>query len=372
MAPHIVVLGAGYAGLLAAKYVAKQGKADVRVTLINERDRFVERVRLHQLAAGQELREHPLAALLAGTGIRLVVDRAVEIDAARRTVRLAGGQQVGPYDTLIYALGSRADRTAVPGAAEHAYDVSDAEQALRLRDRIPEAGVVAVVGGGLTGLEAATELAETHPGLKVKLVTSGMLGEALSERARRHLARVFARLGIETVDEVRVREVRADGLLLAGGDHVGADTVVWTTGFRVPGLARDAGFEVDGNGRMVVDRTLRSVSHDAVYGVGDAAAARLGSGQELRMSCATGMPSAQVAAKAVLARMAGRPGKPLRFRYFNQNISLGRRDGLIQFVRADDSPVERVLTGRKAFWYKEIIVRGAVLVQRNPGMPTSF
>lgn len=106
MTEQVVVLGAGYAGQLAARAAARA--KDVTVTLVNDRDRFVERVRLHQLAAGQELRDRPVSDMVAGSGVRLVVDRATAVDHQRKEVMLASGESVG-YDTLIYALGSRAD-----------------------------------------------------------------------------------------------------------------------------------------------------------------------------------------------------------------------------------------------------------------------
>jgi NADH:ubiquinone reductase (H+-translocating) len=370
MTLRTVVLGAGYSGLAAAKLAAKW--TDTEVTLINASDRFVERVRLHQLAAGQRLRDLPLSDLLRGTGVELIVDRATEIDAAKRTVRLERASQGVGYDILIYALGSQADLDSVPGVAEHAYSVIEPDRALRLRERVGEAGVIAVVGGGLTGIEAATELAETHPGLTVKLVTGGVLGGSLSERGRRYLRRTFHRLGIDVRESVRVAEVRADGLLLEGGEHIGADTVVWTTGFRVPHLAREAGFAVDGHGRMIVDETLRSTSHPEVYGIGDAAAIHRPDGQELRMACATGLPTAQQAVRALADRLSGREPRPLHFRYFNQCISLGRRDGLIQFVNADDSPRATVLTGRTAALYKEAVVRSTIIVERHPVIPAGI
>ncbi|HEV7650354.1 MAG TPA: FAD-dependent oxidoreductase [Actinophytocola sp.] len=366
---HIVVLGAGYAGQLAANLAARTLNAEV--TLVNERDRFVERVRLHQLAAGQELRRKPLADLLNGSGVKLVVDRVTAIDPAARAVALAAGQPIH-YDRLIYALGSHADLEAAPGVAEHAFTVTSVEQAARLRERVAAGGTATVVGGGLTGIEAAAELAESNPDLKVRLLTAGALGGRLSERARRHLHRTFARLGVEVREEARVSEVRADGAVLAGGEHVASDLVVWTTGFTVPPLARDAGLAVDEDGRMVVDESMRSVSHPDVYGAGDAAAVHLDSGQELRMACATGGPIAQAAVRAIGARLAGREPRRMRFRYLNQCISLGRRDGLIQFVHGDDSPRDAVLTGRFAALYKEIVVRGALSIQRHPSLPTSF
>lgn len=366
---HIVVLGAGYSGQLAANLAARQD--GVTVTLVNERDRFVERVRLHQVAAGQDLRERDLADLLRGTGARLVVDRVTRIDPAAKRIELAAGEPLA-YDVLIYALGSRADLASVPGAAEHAHSVASAEQAVALRERAAAAGTVTVVGGGLTGIEAATELAESLPSLKVRLVTGDELGERLSERGRRHLHRVFGRLGIDVRERVLVERVRADGVVLAGGEHVASELVVWTTGFTVPSLAADAGLAVDAHGRMLVDETLRSTSHEDVYAVGDAAAVRRADGQELRMACATGLPVAQQAVRAIVARRSGRDPKPVRFRYLNQCISLGRRDALIQFVHGDDSPREAVLTGRIAALYKEMIVRSALTVQRHPAVPTSF
>jgi NADH dehydrogenase FAD-containing subunit len=213
MTTRIVVLGAGYSGQPAARLLARA--RDVAVTIVNERDQFVERVRLHQLAAGERLRERPLTELMADTGVEVVIDRVTAIDPDAKSVVLAGGSTL-PYDTLVYALGSRMDVAAVPGVAEHAYSVAIAEEAARLRARVPSGGVVTVVGGGLTGIEAATELAEQHPELKVRLVTGDVLGERLSEKGRRHLRRTFARLGIEVRERAAVAEVRADGVVLAG------------------------------------------------------------------------------------------------------------------------------------------------------------
>ncbi|MFI9009486.1 NAD(P)/FAD-dependent oxidoreductase [Actinosynnema sp. NPDC053489] len=367
MAEHIVVVGAGYAGLAAAKLAAKWTGS--RVTLVNERDRFVERVRLHQLAVGQPMRgDVPLADLLKGTGVELVVDRVTDLDPEARKVRLTTGALA--YDRLIYALGSRADVSGVPGAAEHAHTVATREDAEELAVALRSARTVAVVGGGLTGIEAAAELAESRPDLDVLLVTGGGFGEALSEKGRRHLVRAFDRLGARVRDHARVAEVRADGLVLDTGELVPADVVVWTAGFTVPDLAARAGLAVDDRGRVVVDQELRSVSHPDVLAVGDAAAIKRQDGLELRMACATGLPTTQQAVRALAKRLGGgEPADGLRFKYVQQCISLGRRDGLIQFVDADDRPKERVLTGRSAARYKELIVRIAFLFQRHPTMP---
>ncbi len=370
MTLHIVVLGAGYSGLIAAKLAARRTKG--RVTLVNARDTFVERVRMHELASGKTLPPRPIAELLKGTGVEFVVDRVVHIDAERRVVALTGQELA--YDVLVYALGSRADLDSVPGVGEFAYTVADVASAQRLHERLQSEGSIAVVGGGLTGLEAVTELAESYPGRTVQLVTAGTLGAALSQRGQRHLAKVFDRLGITRIENTRVVAVDSTGLQLADDDtglkpvggRVDADVVVWTTGFEVPDLARKAGFAVDHKGRILVDPALRSVSHPEVSAIGDAAVVRPDGHNELRMSCATGIPMAGHAIRALADRLNGREPRSLKFRYVNQCISLGRHDGLIQFVHPDDSPIEAVLTGPLAAKYKAAIVAGAYYTQRHP------
>lgn len=373
MTHRIVVLGAGYAGLAAANRIAGRAR-HAQVTLVNARAQFVERVRLHQVAAGQPVREYPLRERLRGTGIQLVIGQVRALDLDRRQVRLdsATGAATGPdtvaYDTLVYALGSAAETTHVPGVMEHALSVADLDSARELGKQVPdlatERGVLAVVGGGLTGIETATELAETYPQLRVRLVTAGQPGGWLSARGRAHLRRVFDRLRIEVWPGATVTKVGPDGVVLADGATIGAGLTVWATGFAVAALARQAGLAVDGNGRILVDETLCSRSHREIYAVGDSAAAHRANGRLLRMSCATGLPTGQCAAAAITARLAGHEPRPLRFRYFIQCISLGRRDGLIQFVHRDDSPHERVLTGRAAARAKELVVRGALLATR--------
>ncbi|MEV0617217.1 FAD-dependent oxidoreductase [Nonomuraea sp. NPDC050404] len=394
MTDHIVVLGAGYAGLGAAKRAAKklglsaagrpgaQGagvqragvqragvqRAGARVTLVNAADRFVERVRLHQVAAGDRLSGPPLAELLAGTGIELVVAKVVEVDAAGRTVRLDAAPYTLDYDVLVYALGSCSELDAVPGVREHAYPLATAEEAVLLRERVARAGAgpVTVVGGGLTGIEVAAELATVRPELRVELLVGGRVGPGLSPRARRYLHRTFARMGVSVREHAQVAKVGPDSVLLAGGEESPAGTVVWTAGFRVPGLAAAAGLATDGHGRMLVDRSLRSVSHPEVFGVGDAAVVDRRD-RSNRMCCQTALPLGLYAGEAVADLVTGREPRRARFGYVWHNISLGRRDGLVQFTRADDSSIDAIMTGRPSAALKESIIRGTVSVMRHAG-----
>jgi NADH dehydrogenase FAD-containing subunit len=388
MQHRIVVLGAGYTGAVAAGRLARRlHREDVAITLVNAEPDFVERVRMHQLAAGQDLTPRPLSEMFAGTGVELKLAKVTGVDVDRRTVAVvdANGAREPEteeleteeleYDTLVYALGSGGNDRGVPGAAEHAHQIAGRPGALRLRERLArlDAGKsVVVVGGGLTGLEAATEIAEARPDLDIALAARGELGDWLSPRGRRHVRKVFDELGITVHEGAAVTGVEADRVTTAGGGTIPAAVTVWTTGFAVHPIAKATTLDVTGTGRIVVDGTMRSVSHPDVYAIGDAALAMGPGDKPLRMSCASGIPMAWQAADAIAARLTGGklPNTPLR--YFNQCVSLGRRAGLIQYVTADDRAVRAALTGRLAALYKELVCKSAAWGVTNPtlGLPT--
>ncbi|GAB3969777.1 hypothetical protein GCM10027615_24670 [Plantactinospora veratri] len=276
MKHRIVVLGAGYAGAHAAGRLARRLHSDdIEITLVNADPDFVERVRLHQLAVGQELRPRPLRDIFAGTGVRLLPARVTAVDVTRRTVDIAdrhGAGQIG-YDTLVYALGSTVADHGVPGVAEHAHHVASRPGALRLRERLHELGAgatVLVVGGGLTGIEAATEIAEARPDLDIAIATRGSLGDWLSDKARRHLRAVFDRLGITTHEHTDVVRVDETDVVTGTDERIPAQVTVWTTGFATHPIAAATTLAVADTGQIVVDDTMRSVSHPDVYAVGDA------------------------------------------------------------------------------------------------------
>ncbi|MDH6589526.1 NADH dehydrogenase [Streptomyces sp. SAI-133] len=372
MQHRIIVLGAGYSGAIAAGRLAKRlRREDVTITLVNAEPDFVERVRMHQLAVGQELRPRPLAEMFAGTGVEVKLAKVTSIDVDAKSVTVQSAESTAElrYDTLVYALGSAGNDHGVPGVTEHAHQIASRPGALRLRERLAsmaQGETVLVVGGGLTGLEFATEVAEARPDLDIALAARGGLGDWLSAKGRAHLRKVVDRLGITVHEGAEVTAVEADRVLTADGRTFPAATTVWTTGFAVHPLAASTSLELADDGRIVVDATMRSVSHPDVYAIGDAGYA-LGVGDKpLRMSCASGTPMAWQAADSLAARLTGGklPKAPLR--YFNQCVSLGRKDGLIQFVTAGDQAVDRALTGRLAARYKEVVCRGAAWGVANP------
>ncbi|MEV6148994.1 FAD-dependent oxidoreductase [Nonomuraea sp. NPDC052129] len=357
---NILILGAGYTGIAAAiRAATRTRRHGGKVTLVSASPRFTERLRLHQTAAGERLRDHAIADIIAGTGIDLVLGRVSALDPERHEVTVNGEgadtRRVIAYDKLIYALGTVAD-ASTPGVAEHAYVYDDHDQAVRLARRLSELdrGTVVVAGGGLTGVESATELAEAHPGLRVVLLSRGRPGSMMGEKARAYVERAMDRLGIQVRDGAEVTKVLPDAVELAGGELIPSDATLWTAGTKGLPLATEAGLTVDGRGRIVVDAALRSVSHPDVYAVGDAAAVRQPYGV-MHGTCQGGIPTGLHAADALADGLRGRTVKAFRFGYVHQPLSLGRRDAVIQFTHPDDTPRRAYLKGRWAIVYKETV-----------------
>ncbi|NEC63959.1 FAD-dependent oxidoreductase [Streptomyces sp. SID9727] len=365
---HVVVLGAGYAGMAAAvQLAARTGKRrdTVRVTVVNAGERFTERMRLHMTAADRPLDTMSVPEMLEGTGARFTQGWVTAVDAGARTVRI-DDERVLSYDTLVYALGGVADTSPVPGADDYAYTLSSAQDAQLLADRLkalggeaPEGGergngTVVVVGTGLTGVESAAEIAERYPRLDVVLLGGEEPGAAMNDKARAHVRAALGRLGVRVRSGVRVAKVLAGSVELEGGESIAADAVLWTGGTRVAPLAAAAGLEVDERGRVVTDRALRSVSHPDVYAVGDAAAISQGYGV-MHGTCQGGMPTGVHAALSIDRVLRGKEPKPFRFGYYHTPVSLGRGDAVVQFTRPDDSPRRICLVGAMAVRYKETV-----------------
>ncbi|MFI6092863.1 NAD(P)/FAD-dependent oxidoreductase [Streptomyces sp. NPDC051218] len=380
MKHRILVLGAGYAGAFAAGNLARRlSPADTEITVVNAEPVFVERMRLHQFATGRQLATRRLSDVFAGTGVRLRVARVTSVDPERRTVTVTGGEsaegdaELG-YDTLLYTLGSRVADHGVPGVAEHAFDVAGRPSALRLRARLDAlggAGSVLVVGEGLTGIETATEIAESRPGLSVALAARGELGAWLSPGARLHLREAFDRLGITVHEHTGIEAVGETYAVGADGTSYPADATVWTAGFAVDPLAEAAGLEVTEEGRIVVDATMRSVSHPDVYAAGDSAYAMGDNGRPLPMSCASAGFTNMQATEAIIGRLTGRPVPNVKKSYVGNHISLGRYDAIFQMVDGDARAKSWSVRGRKAARLKAGILKGSLWSVSHPtfGLP---
>ncbi|GAB2584435.1 NAD(P)/FAD-dependent oxidoreductase [Kribbella endophytica] len=365
-----VVIGGGYAGVMAANRLTK--RADVAVTLINPRPTFVERIRLHQLVGGSDDAVVDYDHVLAD-GVRLVVDAADRIDAAERTVTLVSGATVS-YDYLVYAVGSGTDDRQVPGL-EFAYPLNSLEEAERLRSIVDNVEAVTVVGAGPAGIETAAELAES--GHLVTLVCGGVLGPYLHASGRRTVAARLEKLGVKVVDgpgtTVAAITRRADDGLggatrstvqLADGRELPSDLTIWTAGFGVPDLAVRSGLTTDALGRLLTDETLTSVDNERIVAAGDSAAP---SDLPFRMGCQSAVQLGPQAAETVLSRIAGKKPATAGVGFAGQCISLGRDIGIFQFAHRNDVAISLHLRGRFGAKVKEMVCKSTVWQLRTEG-----
>ncbi|AKU17023.1 NAD(P)/FAD-dependent oxidoreductase [Luteipulveratus mongoliensis] len=351
----VVVVGAGYAGTLAANRLAKKAE-DVEITVVNPRPEFVERVRLHQQVAGSGTAATPLVNALQ-EGIAMTIGEVDKVGEGSLT--LTDGESLD-FDYLFLAVGSTV--TPMPGTIPVG-TWEGAEQARAAMAELAEGSVVTVVGGGLTGLETASEIAEARPDLEVRLV-AGTIAASLSAGARERVHRALDRLGVEVFEET-VAEVDAipgehDVLTLGSGAMLDSDLTLWAIVSSRADLPGRSGLAVNAEGRAIVDEYLRSVTDPRVFVVGDCAAV-----PGMRMACATAAPQGAHAADTLARMISGARPKPYSMGYVGQNVSLGRRDAVAQVCRRDDSPRRLYVSGRLASLVKEVVCRYAAYGPRT-------
>jgi len=377
---RVVVVGGGYAGVIAAQRIARRGVRLAEVTLVNASDTLVNRIRLHEVAAGSAPVRRPLARLLHGTGAALRVAKVERIDAVRKRLTLRSADGSGDsldFDFLVLATGSVTDVSAVPGIAEHAHTLAGHEAALALREAAARGGRLIVCGGGATAVEAAAELAErfsaTSPrakaALRVQLVTRGKILTAAGGTARAHALVALARLGAEVIEDASILAVERDAVVTAGGVRLPFDACLWAGGFVAAPLARDSGLPVDARGQVAASATLAASAAALpwLYVAGDAGSVSGHDGAPLEMSCKCALPTGATAAASVLATLLGLRPEPLRFGDSGMCVSLGRRDAAVHLRRRDGSDTGRIYRGRLGAFIKEGIVRyvtGALALER--------
>jgi NADH:quinone reductase (non-electrogenic) len=380
---RILVLGGGIAGLLfTLRLSRKVDRESVVITLVDEADTFIVRPRLHEFATNQRIFSRPFAQILRRTPVQFVQGRVNSIDPSQRRVMVLDQQrqehELG-YDYLVYALGSMTDRQNVPGVDQYAYSLSARGpfSAEALRERLPEIGArggqVVVCGAGATGIETAAQVASIYPRIKVSLVTHGPLARSWNKSVAGVIRRRLVSLGVEIIEQSKVSAVREHSVVLEGGRELACELCIWTTGFAVPPLAREAGMAVNERGQVLVDPFLRSVSHPQVYAIGDAALPVEDPGvSHVRMSAGTASIMGAHGADCLSAMLSGRTPKPLSFAYLAQAIALGRHYAIFFPLSPDDRPRPPYITGRVGALTREAVIGfvvAATLAQpRFPGL----
>jgi len=339
---RIVVLGGGFAGLIAAVGAARKlaelniPRSDVSVTLVN-RDAF-HSIRVRNYETDLSDVRVPLADVLGPIGVEPVVAEVAGIDAGRREIALARGAPLA-YDRLVVALGSELVRAPIPGLADHGFDVDTYGAATRLaahlaalpsRPASPGRFTALVIGGGLTGVEMAAELgtrlreiAGVAPSRVIVADRSHRIGAMMGDGACAAIDEALGALKVESRPGVTVASVDVHGARLATGEEIAAETIVWCGGMRAHPLAAGLPGPHDAFGRVPVDKYLKVEGIDGVYAAGDIAAIQLDAAHSSVMSCQHARPMGRVAGHNVVCDLVGAAPIPLEIGYYVTCLDLG-------------------------------------------------
>lgn len=297
MTKKIVILGAGYGGLLAAQNIRKYySKSEAQVTVINQYPTHQIITELHRLAAGnisEKAIAMPLEKLLKGLDVDLKIATVESFSVDKKEVKLVGSTTLS-YDALVVALGSKTAYFGIPGLEENSMVLKSTDDANKIFNHVEDRirayaetkneadATILIGGGGLTGVELVGELADETPKLakkygvnpkeiKLLLVEAGpkilpVLPDDLIERATKSLE---AR-GVTFLTGLPVTNVAGNTIDLKDGQKIVANTFVWTGGVQGNPLVGESGLEVN-RGRATVNEFLQSTSHSDVFIAGDSA-----------------------------------------------------------------------------------------------------
>ncbi|MCI0405246.1 MAG: NAD(P)/FAD-dependent oxidoreductase [candidate division Zixibacteria bacterium] len=361
---RLVILGGGYGGMTLARFLEKRAdEIGWEILLINRDNFFLFTPMLGEVATGSIETRHiinPIRQLCRR--IRFEEREVLAIDPKRKAVKVrqeaTGREEGAAYDKLVIALGSATNFFSIPGLKENAITMKSLGDAIYVRNHIislfeqadtekypqVQAPLVTfvVVGGGFAGVELAGELNDFAHYLRkyYPYVNSSLIRVILLEGASRLLLEVgeeLAAFALETLKEkgmevrlsARVKEARADRVILASGEEILTRTLVWTAGVIPQPLVSALPFQKDKRGRLVVNEFLQSVDDPDIWVVGDCCSLiDPRSGQPYPPTAQHALRQGKRAAQNILAELTGGKKKPFQYNMLGQMAMLGRRSGV--------------------------------------------
>ncbi len=366
---RLVILGGGFAGLDVARSVGRSRAArEYWDTLVIDKENFFQfNPLLPSVAVGAVETRHivyPLRQMARHRRIRFHKNKAIRIDLGRREVHLHNNL-VEPYDTLVIAVGSVTNYYGVPGAEKYSRPFKTIVDAMWLRARVVELFEMAeqaespaerrrllrlaIVGGGVTGVEVAAELIEMaretllprYPSLKLDDLSITILegGDRIVSTARPehslYVHRFLERRGVRIRLYAMVERVEPKCVHLAGGEALDAFTILWTAGVCPPPVVRELPVGHLRDGRVRVDEYLRALDPsekavEDVYVLGDCAASLRPDGKCQPALSQTAVAMGSYLGEALVRRAERKPVKPFGFKDAGYIISLGKHSSVLE------------------------------------------
>jgi NADH dehydrogenase len=350
--PKVVILGAGFGGLTAAK--ALDSIADV--TLVDRHNFQTFLPLLYQVSTAGLAADHiahPIRGALRKTNIKFRMGSPLTIDHKNKSVKL-DSSEVLDFDYLVIAMGSATNDFGVKGVAEHALGMKSVSEALEIRSSIlrrfedlcrfedDTKFAITVVGGGPTGVEMAGAIAELKKGplksdyakaaanISVNLVEAGprllpSFSPLLSNRTKRDLEK----LGVNVLLNTSVSEVKPRMILLGDKSNLPSEVTIWAAGVTGEPVMKKLNLPVVG-GRIEIEPTLQVANYPHIFAIGDIAGAKGSDGRFLPMVAPVAMQQGRYLKTQISNLLANKPLSPFKYRDKGSMATIGRHKAVVE------------------------------------------
>jgi NADH dehydrogenase len=363
--PKVVILGAGFGGLTAAR--ALDGIADV--TLIDRHNFQTFLPLLYQVSTAGLAADHvayPIRGALRKTKVKFRMGSPISVDHKNKSVKL-DSSEVLDFDYLIVALGSATNDFGIKGVAENALGMKTVNEALSIRSEIMRRFEdlcrfeddtkfsIAVVGGGPTGVEMAGAIAELKRGplssdnadaaknIDVYIVEAGSrLLPALSPKLSQRTKKDLEKLGVKVLTEAVVKEVKPRQILFADGQKIPAEITVWAAGVKGEPTMKKLSIPQE-SGRIAVDPTMQVTNYPYIFAIGDIAGAKGADGRFLPMVAPVAMQQARFVAKQIQRLEKSEPLTAFKYVDKGSMATIGRHKAVVE--------VKGIRIGGAVAWY---------------------
>src|SRR5215211_1264822 len=383
--PHkVLIVGGGFAGYKAAQTLCElvRDRDDVGVMLISRENYFTFWPMLASVIGGDVATQNvaqPLRRTLIRLGASFRRAPLDSVDLERRRV-VAGGKEF-PYEHLVLSLGAEPAYFGIPGVEEHCISIRGLHAGQEICDRVIERyeettlahGEVpdslltfVVIGGGATGVEVASELhslvhdllVPDYPNIspyRIKIILVDANKEVLKEldpALRRVARKKLADLRIEVINNVKAKEVTSEKVILDDGREISAQNVIWTAGARASIKLEDLDLPHDERKGLEVDRFMRVVGHDNMWGIGDCAANVDKDGKPVPPNAQAAVQEGEAVARNILAAIDGRELGPFRYKPLGQLVEMGSEFAVNEVMGVKFSGFIAALFWRLTYLYK--------------------
>jgi len=350
--PRVVILGAGFGGLTAARKMA--GFADVTVVDRHNFQTFLPllyQVSTAGLAADHVA--HPIRGALRKTGVQFRMGTPISVDHKNKSVKL-DSSEVLEFDYLVVALGSANADFGIPGVEEHALGMKSVHEALNIRAevlrrfedlcRFEDETIfsITVVGGGPTGVEMAGAFAELVRGplkndqrhaaahIKINLIEAGpRILPMFSEKLSAHGKKDLEKLGVTVHLNTAVKEIKPRSIEVSDGSTIASEVTVWAAGVKGEPTAAKLNLPLI-NTRIDVENTLQVKNYPHIFAIGDIAGFVGENGRMLPMVAPVALQQGRYVAQQIKRMAAGQTLKPFKYLDKGSMATIGRHKAIVE------------------------------------------